>query len=64
MTYDNWKLATPEDAAEDRERFMRKLNGWRWRPDPDEARDEAEAERLHDIYEDCKADWQLYGEDE
>jgi hypothetical protein len=62
MTYDDWKLETPEDEAERRERFVRKLNGWRY--DPDEARDEALAERLHDIHEDCKADWQLYGDDD
>jgi hypothetical protein len=29
MTYDDWKLATPEDDAGDRERFMRKLHGRR-----------------------------------
>jgi len=61
MTYDDWKTETPEDEEYRRNRFLRKL---RWQPDPDEARDEAQAERLHDIYEDCKADWQLKGEDE
>ena len=27
MSYDDWKLATPEDDDEDRKRFMRKLFG-------------------------------------
>ena len=62
MSYDDWKLETPEDEAE---RFARRLYGRKayWERDPDEARD-AEQDRLADIREDCKADWQLYGEDE
>lgn len=54
-SYDSWKLATPEDDAEDRERFMRKLYRQRDR-DPDEARD--------DHYEECKADYQRTGGDD
>ena len=53
MSYDNWKLATPEDDAEDRERFIRRLLGRRpwWTNDPDERQDV-----LDDYHEECKAD--------
>lgn len=55
MTYDDWKLETPEDDIIRRDRFLRKLLRIEHR-DPDEARD--------DHYEECKADWQRTGEDE
>ena len=51
MTYDDWKLATPEDDAEDRERFMRKLYGRR----PYVFLNSRQS-TLDDYYEECKAD--------
>ena len=55
MTYDDWKLETPEDDIVARDRFMRKLLRQQYR-DPDEARD--------DHYEECKADYQRTGGDD
>lgn len=67
MSYDDWKLECPEDEQDrneaDARAFKRRLLGRGWRYDPDEARDEAQAERLASYYEDCKADWQLYGDE-
>jgi hypothetical protein len=50
MSYDDWKLATPEDDAEDHERFMRKLYGRRFLNSRQDVRD--------DYYEECKAEAQ------
>jgi hypothetical protein len=52
-SYDNWKLATPEDDAEDRERFMRKLYGRRPYTFLNSRQDV-----LDDYYEECKAEAQ------
>ena len=59
MTYDDWKLETPEDESE---RFARRLYGRKayWERDPDAARD-AEQDRLADIREECKADAERTG---
>ena len=70
MPYDDWKLETPEDEEErhayETQAWTRRLYGRRahWQPDPDESRDEAQAERLHDIREECKADYQRTGGDD
>jgi hypothetical protein len=63
MTYDDWKLETPEDEAE---RFNRRLYARRahWEPDPDEARNAEIDECLDDIYEKCKADADMGREEE
>jgi len=61
--YDDWKLETPEDDAHRRDRFMRKLNDWRRWTQPE--REYEYEERLADIREKCKADYQRTGgEDE
>ena len=58
MSYDDWKLATPEDDEEDRKRFMRKLFGRRpyWAYDRQEV--------LEDYYEAEKADADMDREDD
>jgi len=56
MSYDDWKLATPEDDAEDRARFMRKLYGRR----PLDLRGSV----IDDYYEVEKADEDMGREDE
>ena len=56
MTYDDWKLETPEDEEYRRNRFLRKLYRQR---DPDEER-----EAIADYREECKADWQRTGGDD
>lgn len=59
MSYDDWKLATPEDDAEDRARFMRKLYGRR----PYTFLD-LRGSVIDDYREECEADEDMGREDD
>ena len=57
MSYDNWKLATPEDDEEDARRFQLRLlgcNPYRF----------LRQDVLDDYYEECKADADMDREDD
>ena len=60
MTYDNWKLETPEDEEHrNRKALMRSLYGRSYWGDPDDPRDDVR----EDYHEDCKADYDRDGGD-
>ena len=57
MSYDDWKLATPEDDAEDARRFQLRLLG----RNPSRF---LRQDVLDDYYEECKADEDMGREDD
>ena len=57
MSYDDWKLATPEDDEEDARRFQLRLlgrNPWRF----------LRQDERDDYWEECKADQDMGHEEE